>query len=73
MLKPGGICVYSTCSISTIENENVVEKFSNQVRFHTQKSPGIISKKENKLLGRNYYHMNIFVMVSLSAGWKNYD
>jgi len=55
MLKPGGICVYSTCSISTIENENVVEKFSNQVRFHTQKSPGILSKKENKLLGTRYY------------------
>ena len=33
LLKPGGILIYSTCTLSYAENEGVIEKLIGWVRF----------------------------------------
>lgn len=40
MLKEGGICVYSTCSLTPYENEYVLKEIENQVEILEIKIPG---------------------------------
>lgn len=46
LLKPDGICVYSTCSLNTIENEEVIQPFLNKIQIENIPSPGIPGNKD---------------------------
>ena len=55
MLEPGGICVYSTCAVSPIENEMVVERFQDLVEFQSLSIDGRNAYIESQQIGKRLY------------------
>ena len=53
LLKPDGICVYSTCSLNTIENEEVIHPFLNKIQIEKISSPGIPGNLD---IHEDFYH-----------------
>ena len=55
-LKPGGILVYSTCTLTKDENENVVEDFLEHHReFVLDDAEGYLPGEASSLVAGSYY------------------
>ena len=59
-LKPGGVLIYSTCSYSEVENENIVEWLTKENAFEScridvQQDWGIVETEKNDAFGYRFY------------------
>jgi len=59
-LKPGGILIYSTCSYSEVENENIAEWLTKENTFESckidfQENWGIVETEKNDVYGYRFY------------------
>ena len=55
-LKPGGVLVYSTCTLTKDENENVVEDFlKHHKQFVLDDAAGYLPREASSLVGGSYY------------------
>lgn len=55
-LKPGGVLVYATCTLSHEENENVVEEFLDEEKaFVLEEAAGHLPSEARKMIRGNYF------------------
>lgn len=59
-LKPGGVLIYSTCSYSEVENENIAEWLTKENAFESckidfQQNWGIVETEKNDVYGYRFY------------------
>ena len=59
-LKPGGVLIYSTCSYSEVENENIAEWLTKENTFESckinfQQNLGIVETAKNNVYGYRFY------------------
>ena len=59
-LKPGGVLIYSTCSYSEVENENIAEWLTKENTFESckinfQQNLGIVETEKNDVFGYRFY------------------
>lgn len=59
-LKPGGVLIYSTCSYSEVENENIAEWLTKENTFESckidfQENWGIVETEKNNAYGYRFY------------------
>jgi NOL1/NOP2/sun family putative RNA methylase len=59
-LKPGGVLIYSTCSYSEVENENIADWLTKENTFESckidfQENWGIVETAKNKVYGYRFY------------------
>jgi NOL1/NOP2/sun family putative RNA methylase len=59
-LKPGGVLIYSTCSYSEVENENIAEWLTKENTFESckidfQQNWGIVETEKNDVYGYRFY------------------
>jgi NOL1/NOP2/sun family putative RNA methylase len=59
-LKPGGVLIYSTCSYSEVENENIAawltkENAFESCRIDVQQNWGIVETEKNDVFGYRFY------------------